>query len=380
MTNSRIRVHLSREVSRAARRFRTGVSLHGHTQHSKENLGFISGYVDAVPMVAELIKGPLQQYEADHGRKLDFARAYWTAPMSEQQAYELERQQIEHSLGLRGMISLTDHDDIEAPLSLRAAQCRQKIPISLEWSLPFGPTWFHIGVHNLPPEGARQWMTALSAYTDRPEEEQLGPLLEGLSRIPSVLLVFNHPAWDMFSIGTERFSQLLDSFTTRHGRWLHALEVNGLRSWRENQYVMRVAEDRGYPVVSGGDRHGWEPNAVLNLTSAGDFSEFVAEVREGLSEIAIMPQYHDPLGFRMMQVAWDIMGHYPEHHAGKTHWTDRIYFECEDSVVRPLAKSWRRPGGPPVFRHVNWVMGLLGRSPIREAVKVAFSDGERSML
>ena len=42
MTNSRIRVHLSREVSRAARRFRTGVSLHGHTQHSKENLGFIS--------------------------------------------------------------------------------------------------------------------------------------------------------------------------------------------------------------------------------------------------------------------------------------------------------------------------------------------------
>ncbi len=33
------------------------------------------------------------------------------------------------------------------------------------------------------------------------------------------------------------------------------------------------------PVISGGDRHGCEPNGVINLTAARTFSEFAQEVR-----------------------------------------------------------------------------------------------------
>jgi len=59
--------------------------------------------------------------------------------------------------------------------------------------------------------------------------------------------------------------------------FLHALEVNGMRSRRENREVVVLAEEVNLPVVAGGDRHGFEPNAVLNLSCAGSFEEFIWE-------------------------------------------------------------------------------------------------------
>ena len=43
--------------------------------------------------------------------------------------------------------------------------------------------------------------------------------------------------------------------------------------------AMELAEEFQTTAVSGGDRHGTEPNAVLNLTNAGVFGEFAHEVR-----------------------------------------------------------------------------------------------------
>jgi len=42
-----------------ARQFRTGVSLHRHTMHSLESLGFIPRYAEAVPPLASLIHSAL---------------------------------------------------------------------------------------------------------------------------------------------------------------------------------------------------------------------------------------------------------------------------------------------------------------------------------
>lgn len=66
-------------------------------------------------------------------------------------------------------------------------------------------------------------------------------------------------------------------------------EINGLRPWRENRAVIAFAEAAAKPVISGGDRHGLEPNANLNLTNAANFAEFADEVRTGWSDILIMP-------------------------------------------------------------------------------------------
>ena len=73
-----------------------------------------------------------------------------SAALAPRQAYDLERQQLETALGTDGLVSLTDHDDIEAGSSLAVVGGLGPIPVSVEWTVPFGPTFFHLGVHNLP--------------------------------------------------------------------------------------------------------------------------------------------------------------------------------------------------------------------------------------
>jgi hypothetical protein len=85
---------------------------------------------------------------------------------------------------------------------------------------------------------------------------------------------------------------LVNEFLLKNGNYLHALELNGLRNWDENRAVRRLAEQWNMLLISGGDRHGVEPNANLNLTNATSFTEFVHEVRrEKKSDMLFMPQY-----------------------------------------------------------------------------------------
>jgi hypothetical protein len=83
-----------------------------------------------------------------------------------------------------------------------------------------------------------------------------------------VLVVFNHPMWDLYLIGKEKHSSWSTSFCRRTAPILHALELNGLRNWDENRAVRRLAEKWNMLLISGGDRHGVEPNANINLTNA----------------------------------------------------------------------------------------------------------------
>ena len=70
------------------------------------------------------------------------------------------------------------------------------------------------------------------------------------------------------------------------------------------------------PVVSGGDRHGREPNAILNLSRAATFPNSCTEIRrERLSHVVFMPQYHDPLKMRVLQTMVDVVRDYPENFA-----------------------------------------------------------------
>src|SRR5262249_4179560 len=156
--------------------------------------------------------------------------------------------------------------------------------------VPYGPAYFHLGVHNLPRDEARALAKPLLDYTRRREAGRLGELLSTLDAIPEVLLVLNHPFWEMEPIGRPALLDMLHSFVRQHGSFIHALEISGLRPWPENQQALELAGDIGVAIVSGGDRHGWEANTMLNVTNAATFSEFVAEVREdGRSEVVVMP-------------------------------------------------------------------------------------------
>ena len=123
-------------------RFGTGVSLHSHTLCSRETLSFIYRLSSSHKYVQiGLLRGEAR-YRRAHGTALDLARAWWTPPIAPRDAWQLEKDQIETRFGLRALVSLSDHDDIEAPLSLRVLEDCKDIPVSVEWTVPFGPTFF----------------------------------------------------------------------------------------------------------------------------------------------------------------------------------------------------------------------------------------------
>lgn len=102
-----------------ARPFRTGVCLHGHTMHSEECLSFLPRYLHRVPGVSQVVS----RYERGSRPTVDFSRAYWTPPLNPVSALRLEREQIT-KLGLQALVSLTDHDTIEAGRSSASGNWR----------------------------------------------------------------------------------------------------------------------------------------------------------------------------------------------------------------------------------------------------------------
>jgi hypothetical protein len=320
--------------SQSAERFCTGVCLHGHTMHSAECLSFLPRYLHHVPGISQIVSG----YERGP-RPVDFARAYWTPPLSPASALRLERTQIGEK-GLRPLVSLTDHDNIEAGMSLQVTMDPREVPISVEWTVPYERSILHLGIHNLPPAFARAWMSALAAYTVEPDERLLPGILSELARIPDVLIVLNHPFWLEEGVEEADHRRALDRVLRECIVWLHAFELNGTRHWKENAKVIDLAHAHFRPLVSGGDRHACEPSTCLNLTNAGSFSEFVSEIRAGHSSLWFMPHYREPMALRVLEAAWDILQPYPEY-PGRERWTDRFFYRGEDGIPRPLSTVWQ---------------------------------------
>lgn len=101
-----------------AGRYRTGVSLHSDTSYSEESLQFVHKFVAMLPFTGRVLRRYEREYERIHGLKLDFVRAFWRPPLLPKMAYDLEAGQI-RTLGLEPLVSITDHDTIEAPRLLR---------------------------------------------------------------------------------------------------------------------------------------------------------------------------------------------------------------------------------------------------------------------
>jgi hypothetical protein len=129
----------------------------------------------------------------------------------------------------------------------------------------------------------------------------------------------------------------------------------------------------GLPVVSGGDRHGCQPNTVLNLTRAGSFEELVAEVRnDGHSEVLLLPGYQESMVMRILESVAEVIRTYPEHPLNKKLWCDRIYFNLDGREARPLSHYWPN-GGPGWVRSALWILRLLGSKQLKPALRLALT-------
>jgi hypothetical protein len=218
-------------------------------------------------------------------------------------------------------------------------------------------------------------MEILAEYTSNPGDDRLKAILIDLDAEPEVLVVFNHPMWDLYLVGTRTHNSLVNEFIHKYGTWLHALELNGLRHWDENRAVRQLSEQWDMLLISGGDRHGLEPNANLNLTNATSFSEFVHEIRvEKKSDVLFMPQYAEPWKHRMLRAAVDAIRHYPDFPQGSQRWDERVFHPDAHGMVRPLSDLW--PDGRPPSA-MSWGIGLvrlMGRGPFSQCFRMAWSE------
>ncbi|MDX2150812.1 MAG: hypothetical protein SFV54_08750 [Bryobacteraceae bacterium] len=376
MRNSHL--HFYWKDRRHLERFRTGVSLHSHTLFSQEGLDFIPRYAMRVPILREAVAARLGRHRARTGEEVDFSRAWWTPPLPPKQAHDLERAQIEERCDLEALVSLTDHDNIEAGRQLSVVD--PSVPVSVEWTIPLGSSFFHVGLHNLPHDLAPALMDRCAALSARPDAARVRALLAELDAMPQVLIVLNHPLWDEKGIGVERHQRLLEEFMGLYGPQIHAFELNGWRTWMENRFVMRFAQICHKPVISGGDRHGLEPNAIINLTNAVTFDEFVDEIRAGASDLLFMPQYRESRTLRTLHTMADILRNNDRHEFGWVRWTDRLFYRGDDGVERSLTELWRKEGEPGVVRAFVGLVTLLDSHRVRSALRVALPDREEVAL
>jgi hypothetical protein len=352
--------------------YRSGISLHGHTWHSQENLGFIGKLLGRRDMSRRWFANKKEQCLRATGIALELERAYWTPPLCERRAQEVEWRQIEQ-LGLRPMVSLTDHDRIDACVLLREDPAYRDTPISTEWTVPFGRAVFHFGIHNLPAKSARSLMARMHEATATADEEQIACLFAEFCEMRDVLVVFNHPLWNFFDIPAERFTFELTRFLESANEYVHAFELNGMRNHEENRAVIKLAAEWNQVVISGGDRHGGEPNAWLNLTNAADFSEFVEEVREGRqSTVLIMPQYAVPLGWRFYQTFTHVIADYPEHPEGRRRWDERTFHPDRTGAVVPMVSLWKdgAQGAPEFLKTIFGAAMMAARVPLHGLLRL----------
>ena len=363
----------------AARDAATAVSLHSHTMHSKESLDFIPRVLAKIPAIAHRVHRISERRRAASGHGIAFERGFWRPPLHAQAAWELEAGQIRNTLRLEPLVSITDHDDLEACADLQAIGI--PAPYSLEWTVPYGPTIFHIGVHNLPAEQARGFAAEMARYTVAPEPHLLATLLAELDALPDVLVVLNHPFCCELRVDRAGHIPWLRQFLQQHLSRLHALELNGLQPASDNREVIRLAEENGIPTVSGGDRHCLEPNANVNLTNATSFTEFVHEIRrEKKSNVLFMPQYAEPWKHRILQSTIDAIRHYPEFPQGSRTWDERVYHPDANGVIRPLRELWPDGSAPKYMTVIIAIVQLMGRGLVSGGLRMAWSESHQLRL
>jgi hypothetical protein len=218
-------------------------------------------------------------------------------------------------------------------------------------------------------------MAELAQFTKEPSHERLCELMAELSSYRETLLVLNHPCCNFVKVTAEQHWKSLRLFLQLCQSWIHAIEMNGMRPWKENQSAMQLAEEYGLPLVAGGDRHGCRPNTMLNLSRAETWSEYVEDIRRRRpTDVLVLPAYEEPVRLRELATAGDVLRRYPHHPYGQRRFTDRVYAEVEGYSWHPL--SFYLDGGkgtpiwlPPIVKAVV----ALGSDPVRPVLRRLFS-------
>ena len=108
---------------------RAAVSLHSHSDCSRETLEFIPRFTRQIPVLASCLERGMADYQRENGRPLDFGEWYWRPPITPAAVFASEQEHLAQRLDLPALVSLTDHDTVEGPLALRVSG-RMEVPVS----------------------------------------------------------------------------------------------------------------------------------------------------------------------------------------------------------------------------------------------------------
>jgi hypothetical protein len=98
----------------ASQGFTSGVSLHSDTCMSKETLNYLADMGTKFKLLRPIFANRERYCRDVHGFDLNYKASYWTPPLPPGLAFDLGRRQIENYLRLPALVSITDHDDIQA--------------------------------------------------------------------------------------------------------------------------------------------------------------------------------------------------------------------------------------------------------------------------
>ena len=372
-----IDVYLRRSTFSSPAGTRAAVSLHSHSDRSRESLDFIPDLARRIPVVDRFFDRSVAEHTREHGRPLNFGDWYWRPPATPSEVVRSEREHHQQRLGQSALVSLTDHDTLEGPLALRASG-RTDIPLSLEWTVPYGRSVFHLGIHNIRAADVDAMTAVFTAYTagGQRDADTLTAILEWLSECDETLIVLNHPFWDIGRAGQLHHDSTLLAFVRAHRDRIHALELNGYRTWAENRRVLPLAQGFGIPVVGGGDRHGLAPNAIVNLTRTESVDDFVRELRtDRVTHCVVFPEYRAPFVARLLDSANDVLAPRRRPGAGALTWADRVFTTVE-GCEHSAASMWRVPIW---LDAVVGVTRLLGSRPLSALLEVTRADGHKTL-
>lgn len=76
-------VHRFDPQTRISRRYRTSISLHSHTMHSKEYLGRLPTHIAKFPVGSYILEREIGRLHLYEERVFNFKKYYWTPPLSQ---------------------------------------------------------------------------------------------------------------------------------------------------------------------------------------------------------------------------------------------------------------------------------------------------------
>ncbi len=275
-------------------RWNTLVSLHTHSCHSTENLASLNWVMNLSYM--RPLKGVLRRaFGLPAAGEIDYRLLCYNPPFQPIDIWRMESASAA-ALGVgRLLLAITDHDEVAGGIELleQLPDREPEIALGEELSIQFEKWVFHLGVTGLPAARVADIHLALQAQA---RSHDLDAVFDTLASL-GCLIVLNHPLLD-WGGGTIAAAPAL-ALLRRYGWAIDALEINGMRTSRENEAVVALAAEAGKPLVGGGDSHLLLASSALSGTRATTYPDFIAEVRAGETQVLVTPGYFLPLRWRL---------------------------------------------------------------------------------